>query len=85
VALRIHHAPTGRHIDRARPERLSVGLNGPDQGPIWTVLGPGTGLGLIGMRERVELVGGTLTAGPRTGGGFEVRALLPARSVACSV
>jgi signal transduction histidine kinase len=45
---------------------------------------PGSGLGLIGMRERVELVGGTLTAGPRTGGGFEVRALLPARSVACS-
>jgi signal transduction histidine kinase len=46
---------------------------------------PGSGLGLIGMRERVELVGGTLNAGPRTGGGFEVRALLPVRGVACSV
>jgi signal transduction histidine kinase len=45
---------------------------------------PGTGLGLIGMRERVELVGGTLTTGPRSGGGFEVRAVLPARSVTCS-
>lgn len=44
----------------------------------------GTGLGLIGMRERVELVGGTLSAGLRADGGFEVRALLPARSVACS-
>jgi signal transduction histidine kinase len=45
---------------------------------------PGTGMGLIGMRERVLLVGGTLTAGPRPDGGFEVRAVLPARSVACS-
>ncbi|MBB5957190.1 signal transduction histidine kinase [Saccharothrix tamanrassetensis] len=45
---------------------------------------PGTGMGLIGMRERVSLVGGTLTAGPRADGGFEVRAVLPARSVTCS-
>ncbi|RSM90751.1 two-component sensor histidine kinase [Kibdelosporangium aridum] len=46
---------------------------------------PGTGLGLIGMRERVSLVGGTLHAGPSDDGGFAVRAVLPARSVACSV
>ncbi|MER5267889.1 histidine kinase [Actinosynnema sp. NPDC002837] len=44
----------------------------------------GTGLGLIGMRERVELVGGTLTAGPGVDGGFEVRARFPARSATCS-
>jgi signal transduction histidine kinase len=29
------------------------------------------------MRERAALFGGTLTAGPRAGRGFEVRALLP--------
>ncbi|WP_160096424.1 sensor histidine kinase [Kibdelosporangium aridum] len=45
---------------------------------------PGTGLGLVGMRERVSLVGGTLHAGPSADGGFEVRAVLPVRSVACS-
>ncbi|MEU8824412.1 sensor histidine kinase [Streptomyces sp. NPDC048636] len=39
----------------------------------------GQGHGLIGMRERVGMVGGTLDAGPRPGGGFRVSALLPLR------
>jgi signal transduction histidine kinase len=37
----------------------------------------GTGHGLIGMRERVAMFGGTLIAGPQQDGGFRVRALLP--------
>ncbi len=42
------------------------------------VLGSGgTGFGLVGMRERVSLVHGTFTAGPRYGGGFLVSATLP--------
>jgi signal transduction histidine kinase len=40
-------------------------------------LGTGTGHGVIGMRERVHLCGGTFTAGPRPGGGFQVMATLP--------
>ncbi|WP_165782787.1 sensor histidine kinase [Bifidobacterium margollesii] len=35
------------------------------------------GYGLIGMRERIEALGGSLHTGPRLGGGFEVNARIP--------
>jgi signal transduction histidine kinase len=38
------------------------------------------GLGVLGMRERALMVGGTLTVGPADGGGFVVEAELPVRS-----
>jgi signal transduction histidine kinase len=38
---------------------------------------PATGNGITGMRERVAALGGQLYAGPRPGGGFQVRARLP--------
>ena len=38
---------------------------------------PGSGLGLRGMRERAELLGGTLAAAPTSDGRFTVEAILP--------
>jgi signal transduction histidine kinase len=43
---------------------------------------PGSGQGLVGMRERVSLYGGSLEARPRESGGFEVRARFPLRQEA---
>ncbi|NUS63681.1 MAG: histidine kinase, partial [Saccharothrix sp.] len=40
-------------------------------------VGGSGGYGLVGMRERVELLGGRFSAGARAGGGWEVRAALP--------
>ena len=38
----------------------------------------GAGTGLIGMRERITAVGGTLEVGPKPRGGFRIRATVPA-------
>ena len=38
---------------------------------------PGSGQGIVGMRERALLLGGTFEAGPRPEGGFRVRARIP--------
>jgi signal transduction histidine kinase len=44
-------------------------------------LAQGPGLGLVGMRERVTALGGRLHAGPRTDGGFRVRAEIPVQAL----
>jgi signal transduction histidine kinase len=49
----------------------------PPDPPAAPLEASGTGHGLVGMRERVRLVGGTLDVGPLPDGGFRVAARLP--------
>ncbi|MDI6101540.1 sensor histidine kinase [Actinoplanes sp. NEAU-A12] len=55
-----------------------------DDGRGATTPGNTAGHGLIGMRERVAVLDGKLTAGPKPGGGFEVRAVLPTAYIAAA-
>jgi signal transduction histidine kinase len=48
-------------------------------GPGSTGAGPGSGLGLTGMRDRVALHDGTVEAGPLADGGFALRVHFPLR------
>jgi signal transduction histidine kinase len=59
-----------------------LGLAVEDDGPPAASDGEcGEGHGIIGMRERAAAVGGWLSAGPRTEGGFRVLAELPAGGI----
>jgi len=58
-------------------DALVVEVTDDGRGAVAAMFAPGAGHGLIGMRERVAIYGGELTAGPRPGGGYRVRACLP--------
>ncbi|GAQ63019.1 sensor histidine kinase DesK [Streptomyces scabiei] len=79
-----------KHAGEAAKAEVSVVRVGPnveitvlDDGTGQAKTGGGTGTadggghGLLGMRERATALGGTLTTGPRYGGGFRVHAILP--------
>ncbi|MFD7642843.1 sensor histidine kinase [Kitasatospora sp. NPDC059795] len=75
------HAPGAQVTVRvaARGEKLHVEVrNGPPTGPAPAAPLPGGGHGLVGLRERAALLGGTFTAGPTPDGGFTLHAVLPA-------
>jgi signal transduction histidine kinase len=74
----LKHAGTGARVEVGltyRPNAVEVVV--VDDGGEGEAGVGGAGRGLIGMRERVALYGGSLEAAPRPGGGFELRARLP--------
>ena len=74
VLLRVANGPGGPP-GHAADAANAAGEAGPGHRP--GANGHGPGHGLAGMRERVALLGGSLTAGPAPGGGFVVSAVLP--------
>lgn len=58
-----------------RPDAVIARID--DDGRATPDTAPLPGVGLLGMRERVTALGGSLRAEPRAGGGFSVRAELP--------
>ncbi|MFD6953313.1 two-component sensor histidine kinase [Nocardiopsis sp. TSRI0078] len=85
TAYRIVQEALTNTLRHARARRARVGFAKEDGALDVTVTDDGTagaagspaGSGLAGMRERVRLVGGSVEAGPRPGGGFGVHARLP--------
>jgi signal transduction histidine kinase len=72
VAVLVDAAPSGVSVE--------VTDDAPAGPPAPSWFGSG-GHGLVGMRERVEALGGTLHAGPGDGGGWAVRATVPLTTV----
>lgn len=75
--VRKHAGPTAKVDVRLRNSGDLVELEVSDDGRASKASVPGTGTGLVGMRERIAAVGGTLDAGPKERGGFLVRVAVP--------
>ena len=79
VLVSVDHCAGGVVLRVANGAGRGTGAGGgAASGPPET--GHGLGHGLTGMRERVALLGGSLSAGPSADGGFVVSAVLPLAS-----
>lgn len=76
-----HAGPVRTTVDLVSAEgELSIVVR--DAGPAVANAAVEPGHGIVGMRERARILGGTLTAGPLSGGGYEVIARIPLLDVA---
>ena len=83
-----HGGPEAKVIIAYRADAVQIEISdngrGPDHEPAVADAGRGAGHGLIGMRERVSIFGGTLVAEERPGGGFRLAATLPFGAIAAA-
>jgi signal transduction histidine kinase len=81
----VRHAPGATATVRVSIAGGGVRIRVTDTGPATTAEMAGAvaaGHGIVGMRERAAIFGGTLDAGPLPGGGFQVTASLPVQALA---
>lgn len=73
-----HAGPSAATVHvRHDPGEVTIRISDDGRGLAAALDGRQPGHGLLGMRERVALYGGTLAVGPRRDGGFDVRARIP--------
>jgi signal transduction histidine kinase len=75
------HAPGAQATVRVEYDEAQIRVsirNTPPNGQRGALAGTGSGLGLAHLRQRIELVHGTMQAGPEPDGGFRIEATLPA-------
>ena len=77
VSERHNYPAHARVVIQYRPELLELEVRDDGRG---SVRNPRPGQGLVGMRERAALLGGTLDVRPMPGRGFRVLASLPVKS-----
>jgi signal transduction histidine kinase len=83
VTNALKHANAGRiEIALRGGDAIELGVADDGAGVPAPGAGRGEGFGISGMRERARLAGGTLTIGPRPGGGTAVTVRLPAEPAA---
>ncbi|WP_171075165.1 sensor histidine kinase [Nonomuraea basaltis] len=69
VRLQVRHLPAGIQV--------SIHNTAPTRAGDAVLASAGAGVGLLGLRRRIELINGTLHAEPCTDGGYRVEANLP--------
>lgn len=67
--------PTATLMVTWRPQAVEIKVTDDGRGAAANT--DGAGQGVLGMRERAVMLGGSLTAGPRPGGGYQVVAHIP--------
>nr|NLD40900.1 sensor histidine kinase [Actinomycetales bacterium] len=72
-----HAGPNARVTVLVQWLHSALALEISDDGRGAAAASDGKGHGLVGMRERAAIFGGSVSAGPRPGGGFQVKILIP--------
>ena len=75
-----HAGPASAAVSLTFGDKLEISVTDDGRGAAAGLAAdglPGAGRGTAGMRERVAILNGQLTVGPRPGGGFRVQAIIP--------